>query len=87
MTQKIDMQKAPKQFCENVTVGFNAEHFIMAMLNGGVGTVYALTPGHTKRLHQYLGHHIEAYEKKHGAIDVEDWNPNIKSPLQIEGGQ
>ena len=84
MQKKIDIQNAPKQFCENITVGFNKEFFVMAMLNGGQGTAYALTPGHLKRLQQYLGHQLGQYEKEYGKIEAEDWDPNIKSPIQIK---
>ena len=84
MEQQNNILNAPKQFCENITVGFNKEFFVMGMLNGGTGTAYALTPGHLKRLHQYLGHQMGEYEKTFGKIEAEDWNPNIVSPIQIE---
>ena len=84
MKQNIDIQNAPKQFCESITVGFNKEFFVMAMLNGGQGTAYALTPGHLKRLHQYLEHQMAEYEKKFGKIEADEWNPNIISPIQVD---
>ncbi len=80
----MNILNAPKQFCENITVGFNKEFFVIGMLNGGAGTAYALTPGHLKRLQQYLGYQISEYEREFGGIETEDWNPNIKSPIQIE---
>lgn len=84
MQQNLNIETAPKQFCENITIGYNKEFFVMAMLNGNTGTAYALTPGHLKRLHQYIGHQIAEYEKKIGKIQAEDWDPSIKSPIQIE---
>ncbi len=77
----MDLNKVPKQFCENVTVGFSQESFVMGMLNGETGTFYVLTPQHMKRLAQYLGNQIMEYEKKFPKIDAE-WKPGIESPIQ-----
>jgi len=77
----MDLNKVPKQFCDNVTVGCSKEAFILIMQTGGTGTAYAFTPEHAKRLSQSLAHNIAEYEKSHGKIDAE-WNPNIKSPIQ-----
>lgn len=76
-----DLQKAPKQFCENIKIGFTPEYFVMALSSGEQANIYSLTPGHIKRLEQYLAHEIETYEKEHGTINAE-WNPNIVSPVQ-----
>ena len=76
-----DLKKAPKLFCESMNVGFTPEYFVMALSSGNQGTIYSLTPQHTKRLKQYLTHQIEEYEKEHGEITAE-WNPNVVSPVQ-----
>ncbi len=79
----IDLKKVPKQFCENVIVGFSQETFAVGMLNGENATFYALTPQHTKRLSQYLAKQVDEYEKKWGAINAE-WKPGIESPIQTK---
>lgn len=79
----IDFQKAPKQFCDNISIAFNKEFFAMALFNGENGTVYSLSPAHMKRLMQYTTHQITEYEKQFGQIETEPWSNNIKSPLQI----
>jgi hypothetical protein len=85
----MDFNKVPKQFCENITVAFSQEFFVMGMLTGESGVIYALTPQHMKRLSQYLSHQIADYEKQFGAIDA-TWVPGIQSPIQtkdIMGGE
>ncbi len=85
----MDLNKVPKQFCENISVAFSQEFFIMTMLTGEQGITYALTPQHMKRLAQYLSHHIADYEKQFSAIDAQ-WTPGIQSPIQtkdILGGE
>jgi len=79
----IDLNKVPKQFCENVTVGFSQESFITGMLNGETGVFYVLTPQHMKRLAQYLTHQLSEYEKQFGPINAE-WSPGIQSPIQTK---
>ena len=79
--QPEDLQKAPKLFCENIKIGFTPEFFAMGMSSGTQATIYSLTPGHAKRLLQYLSHEIAQYEKLHGTINAE-WNPNVVSPVQ-----
>lgn len=79
----IDFQKAPKQFCDNISIAFNKEFFAMALFNGENGTVYSLTPGHMKRLMQYTAHQVAEYEKQFGEIVTEPFSKNIVSPLQI----
>ena len=80
-----DLQKAPKQFCENIKVGFTPEYFIMGLSSGNQANIYSLTPGHLKRLSQYLENQIKQFEEKHGHIDAE-WNPNVPSPIQQDLG-
>ncbi|KKW22879.1 MAG: hypothetical protein UY74_C0006G0015 [Candidatus Kaiserbacteria bacterium GW2011_GWC2_52_8b] len=77
----MDLNKVPKQFCENITVAFSQEFFIMGMLTGENGVLYALTPQHMKRLQQYLTHQIGEYEKQFGAIQAL-WTPGVHSPIQ-----
>jgi hypothetical protein len=78
------MQTAPKQFCENVTIGFNNEFFVLGLQNGTQGTAYVLTPEHMKRLRGYITHQISEYEAKHGTIDTLEWSPDIKSPVVLD---
>jgi hypothetical protein len=82
MDQKVNLEKAPKQFCENITAAFSPEHFILSMQTGGNAIVYAITPQHAKRLAQYMSHQVLEYEKQNGEINAK-WDPNIKSPIQI----
>ena len=79
----MDLTKVPKQFCENISVAFSQEFFVMSMLTRENGVTYALTPQHMKRLAQYLNHHIGDYEKQFGAIQAE-WTPGIQSPIQTK---
>jgi hypothetical protein len=79
----INLQKTPKQFCENISIAFSKEFFVMGMMNGENGVAYTLTPGHMKRLMQYTAHQVEEFEKKYGEIQTEPWSKDIKSPLQI----
>ena len=76
-----DLQKAPKLFAENIKIGFSPEYFVMGVSSGTQAQIYSLTPGHAKRLKQYLEHQLKEYEEKHGEITAE-WNPNVVSPLQ-----
>ncbi len=86
----MDFNKVAKQFCENITVAFSREFFVMGMLTGEAGIMYALTPQHMKRLSQYLAHQIADYEKQFGTINAE-WVPGIQSPIQtkdiMKGGE
>lgn len=79
----IDLKKVPKQFCDNIIIGFSQESFAVGMLNGENATFYAVTPQHAKRLSQYLAKQIEEYEKKWGVIQAE-WKPGIESPIQTK---
>lgn len=76
-----DLQKAPKMFCENIKIGFTQEYFVVGMSSGSQSSIFSLTPGHAKRLQQYLTHELTQFEKAHGEIKSE-WNPNIVSPVQ-----
>ena len=76
-----DLKKAPKLFCESVTVAFTPEYFVMALTSGSQASIYSFTPEHAKRLQQYLEHQVKEYEDKNGAIDAA-WDPNIVSPVQ-----
>lgn len=76
-----DLQKAPKLFCESITIGYTPEYFVMGLSSGTQASIYSLTPAHAKRLMQYLSHEITQFEGKHGAIDAA-WNPNVPSPVQ-----
>ncbi|MEK7530834.1 MAG: hypothetical protein AAB573_03115 [Patescibacteria group bacterium] len=79
----MDIQKVPKQFCDNISVAYSQEFFVMTMLTGEVGETYALTPQHMKRLAQYLAHQIADYERKFSVINAE-WKPGIESPIQTK---
>lgn len=76
-----DLQKAPKLFAENIKIGFSPEYFVMGVSSGSQAQIYSLTPGHAKRLLQYLEHELSEFEAKHGEITAE-WNPNVVSPVQ-----
>jgi len=77
----MDLTKVPKQLCENISVAFSQEYFVMAMITGAEGKAYALTPQHMKRLSQYLAHQLSHYEKKFGEVNAE-WVPGMQSPIQ-----
>ena len=79
----MDLNKVPKQFCENVVIGLSQELFVMGMLNGEGGSFFALTPQHMKRLSQYLSHQIAEYEKNFSVINAE-WSPFVQSPIQTK---
>ncbi len=76
-----DLKKAPKLFAENITIGYTPEYFVMGLSSGSQAQIYSLTPGHAKRLMQYLEHELKGYEAMHGEITAE-WNPNVVSPVQ-----
>lgn len=76
-----DIRKAPKLYAENIKLGHSPEAFVMGVTSGNQAQVYALTPGHAKRLQQYLAYEISEYEKQHGEITAE-WNPNVVSPIK-----
>lgn len=76
-----DLKKAPKLFAENIKIGFSPEYFVVGISSGEQANIYSLSPGHAKRLLQYLEHEIKEFESKHGEITAE-WNPNVVSPVQ-----
>ena len=78
----MDLLKAPKQFCDNINVGFNNEFFVMAISSGQTAAVFALTPAHAKRLMQMLSNNISKYEKQFGELKTE-WSSDMPSPIQI----
>ncbi len=78
----MDLNKIPKQFCENITVAYSPEYFIIAMMTGQNINAYSLTPQHAKRLQQYLQYNIENFEKNFGEIKA-NWTPGVESPLQL----
>lgn len=78
----MDLNKIPKQFCENVNIGATPEYFILALSSGVNQAAYTLTPQHAKRLTQSLAYNIEQFEQRYGEIKTE-WKPGIESPIQI----
>jgi hypothetical protein len=76
-----DLKKAPKLFCESISLGFTPEYFVLALTSGSQASIYSLTPQHVKRLQQYLANQISEFEKENGEI-IAEWNPNIVSPVQ-----
>ena len=79
----MDINKVPKQFCENVLAGRAKESFTVGMLAGEQGTFYALSPEHFKRLVQNLKYQLDEYEKEFGTVDAE-WVPGVQSPIQTK---
>lgn len=79
----MDINKIPKQFCENITVGFSGEFFVLLLHTGQNVASFALTPQHMKRLAQYVAHQLKEYEQKFGEIKAE-WKPGIQSPIQTQ---
>lgn len=77
----MDFNQVPKQFCDDVTVGFRDDTFAVVLRSGNTGHAFAFSPEHTKRLAQYLTYQVEQYEKKYQEIDAV-WSPNIQSPIQ-----
>ena len=78
----MDLSKLPKQFCDNVNMGYSKEFFIIALLSGQNASIFALTPEHAKRLSLSLSHNVEEFEKNFGIINTE-WFPGIQSPIQL----
>jgi hypothetical protein len=79
--KKEDIKNSPKLFCESVSVAYTPEYFVMGVTSGNQGTLYTLTPQHTKRLQQYLEHQVKEFEAKHGEINAK-WDSKIVSPVQ-----
>jgi hypothetical protein len=78
----MDLNKIPKEFCENVNIGTSPEFFVLAMSSGEKMSAYTLTPQHAKRLLQSFAYHVDEFEKKNGTINAQ-WFPGIQSPIQI----
>lgn len=76
-----DLNKAPKLFCENITIGKSNEYFVLGLTSGTQAHIFSLTPGHAKRLSQYLAYEVAEYEKENGELQT-TWKPLIKSPVQ-----
>ena len=79
----MDINKIPKQFCDNVVAARAKEAFTIGMLTGENGAFYALAPQHFKRLVQNLTYQLSEYEKEFGAIDAV-WVPGVESPIQTK---
>lgn len=85
----MDLNKVTKQFCDNAIAARSKESFTIGLLAGEVGSFYALSPQHFKRLVQNLTFQLGEYEKEFGAIDAE-WTPGVQSPIQtkdLDGGE
>lgn len=78
----MDINKAPKQFSEKISMGFSKEFFVLTMYTGERATPYVITPQHAKKLAQYISHQVSEFEKKFSEIDAK-WDPNVKSPIQV----
>ncbi len=76
-----DLKKAPKLFCEDITIGKTPEYFVLGLSSGSQAHIFSLTPGHAKRLLQYLTYEVTEYETQNGTIETK-WEPLIKSPVQ-----
>lgn len=79
----MDINKIPKQFCENVIAARAKESFTIGMLAGEGGAFFAFSPQHFKRLVQNLTYQLGEYEKEFGAIDAQ-WHPGVESPIQTK---
>jgi hypothetical protein len=76
-----DIQKAPKLFCEDITIASTQEFFVLGLRSGNQASIYSLTPQLTKRLLQHLAYRVTEYEKEHGVIKA-SWSPNVVSPIE-----
>ncbi|OGG60588.1 hypothetical protein A3C89_00065 [Candidatus Kaiserbacteria bacterium RIFCSPHIGHO2_02_FULL_50_50] len=83
----MNIEKAEKLFCDNATIGFGNDSFMMGFASGEHMTVYAFTPAHLKRFQQYLAYRVAEFEKANGEIITEPWSPDIKSPIQVKPKQ
>lgn len=79
----MELNKIPKQYCENVVAARTKESFVLGMLAGEAGSFFAFSPQHFKRLVQNLTYQLEQYEKEFGAIDAQ-WVPGVESPIQTK---
>lgn len=76
-----DLKKAPKLFAENIKIAHTSEYFVLGVSSGAQAQIFSLTPGHAKRLVQYLAHEIKNFEDKNGEIKA-TWSPVVVSPVQ-----
>jgi len=79
----IDINKLPKQYCDNVVAARTKESFVMGLLAGEAGSFFAFSPQHFKRLVQNLAHQLSEYEKEFGVVDAQ-WSPGVASPIQTK---
>ncbi len=77
---KIDFNQLPKKFADGAVGAFNRDVFYFGITSGNSLDVFATTPQVMKDIAQFLGRHIENYEKINGVIDMTA--PPIPSPLQ-----
>lgn len=83
MEEKYDASEKPKKFCENISIAYAKEYFVLKMLYHE--DLYGLTPQHAKRLSQYLAYQVSKYEGMFGVIQSTWSEPDKsenKSPLQ-----
>ena len=76
-----DLNKAPKLFCESITIGQSPEYFALGLSSGSQSHIFTITPAHAKRLMQYLTYEVTEYEKKNGTLNTY-WEPHVVSPVQ-----
>jgi len=79
----MDLNKIPKQFCDNVVAARTKESFTVGLLTGESGAFYALSPQHFKRLVKNLTYQLAEYEKEYGVVEAE-WVPGVESPIQTK---
>ena len=79
----MDLNKIPKQYCDNVLAARTKESFTLGMMAGEQTTFFALSPEHFKRLVQNLQYQLSEYEKEFGVIDAR-WVPGVQSPIQTK---
>lgn len=79
----MDLNAAPKFFCDNVNIRFNDEYFLLQIQSGAASNVFAFSPAHIKRLALATRHFVAQFEKEHGVIRT-DWTPDVPSPIQAK---
>ena len=78
----LNLNNIPKQFCDNLSIGYSKEYFVLALLSGQNISGFAFTPEHAKRTFLSLEYHIKEFEKLFGGIKA-DWTPGVESPIQM----
>jgi len=76
-----DLKKAPKLFCESISIGQTPEYFVLGLSSGTQAHIFSLSPAHAKRLAQYVAYEVAQFEKENGVIDTA-WSPSVVSPVQ-----